>query len=256
MVTGSIDQQDPTCDKPEPVAATLPALPVVTPLSVATTMDVPPTQESITTSDVDTLHGVTPPSMPLPVVTESGCQDHAVPHTTLKTSVPVPVVADDRQHTLDASLSSSIPSYTEPEQVVPPQGVQKWSRISNKKLTITAEVHVPNVPESVPTKPDESAMSTTTTPMDADQPTQVLDVPEQSDIDQSVTDAPCKYYEVLSPEQDDLIYISHGDIMSNQCKVYVDKLTEKDIDNNPFHQKCDHGKIMTLFQHHISLGKK
>ena len=45
----------------------------------------------------------------------------------------------------------------------------------------------------------------------------------------SLDDTTGKYYEVLNPEGDDIMYISHTDIMRSKCTVQARLLTENDI---------------------------
>ena len=68
------------------------------------------------------------------------------------------------------------------------------------------------------------------------------DLPSQgetskTDTATSATNEPLKhmldaniYYEVLMVEQDDIIHISKADILSRQCNVTLDKLTDSDIE--------------------------
>ena len=39
-----------------------------------------------------------------------------------------------------------------------------------------------------------------------------------------------KYYDILTPEEDDILSISHDDIMSNKCEVSLEKLSNSDLD--------------------------
>ena len=51
----------------------------------------------------------------------------------------------------------------------------------------------------------------------------------QTSNDNSEEDMLGKYYEVLNPEGDDIMHISHSDIMRNKCSVHAKLLSECDI---------------------------
>ena len=38
------------------------------------------------------------------------------------------------------------------------------------------------------------------------------------------------YYDILTPEKDDIVSISHDDIISNKCEVSLEKLSVSDLD--------------------------
>ena len=56
-----------------------------------------------------------------------------------------------------------------------------------------------------------------------------LSMDTQTSNNNSEEDTVGKYYEVLNPEGNDIMYISHSDIMRSKCSVHAKLLFECDI---------------------------
>ena len=128
-------------------------------------------------------------TIPLPVVTKANVMQQTPLHEVTKQGAIPPLT--------DASSTQVLPVVTKSTQ---PKQTTKWRRILNRQV------------ENVPTISEKKVL-------------EMQDPNEYTDVDTDST----KYYEVMNPEQDDVFYLSHTDIMSRRCSVKLDKLTDKDI---------------------------
>ena len=180
------------------------------PLSMVTSCATTPTgQPSRSTTSYTPLSVVSlslkAQSTPLPMVTCCATTPAEQQSTLTSSHTPLPMV----------SLSSKAPSTPLPMATSSTTAVQdntvsthphslKWSRVQNKLVGV-----VPSTQPETPTI-EQSTGSTTS----GDKPA----------TDLSLTR---KYYEVLTLEQDDIIFISHIEVINSRCSVRLERISDE-----------------------------
>ena len=147
-------------------------------------------------------------SAPLPMVTSHTTTQLTEQQSTLSSChTPLPVVSLPA-HVLSSPLPMATSTTTAAlDNLMSTQShMLKWSRVQNKLVEID--------PSTLPKTPI-TEQSTDSTPLG----------------DKPATDSTLsrKYYEVLIPQQDDIIFISHTDVINSRCSIRLDRISDEQI---------------------------
>ena len=137
-----------------------------------------------------------------------------MPHTPLKGSdIPArPLLVVTASPNMDApEVDVSLPMVTAP------------APHSTLHEVTPTESNVP-VPETTIKHSADAALGTT-------QWSRITNKPLEREPETQHTDIKSRYYEVMNPEEDEIYSFSHQDIIASKCKVSLENLTSKDIDN-------------------------
>ena len=159
------------------------------------------------------------PEIELPNIT------HAPPRTDT-TDDDIPKVLQEQKEPVDA---------TQGHNVEPPSTTLKVSTTRGNTLDkVQTDICTTDAPDTSRGNSKTTETSDTMhgnkacedTPKEASTPSPN---PGKSHEQQSHASA-SKYYDILTPEEDDILSISHEDIISNKCEVSLEKLSNSDLD--------------------------
>ena len=193
--------------------ATSEAVLINTPLPMVTSYTTEPSGQTnilaaiCTPLSVATLTSKTQPA-PLPVVTSCTSTPCTEQQSMLSSShTPLPVVSlPSNAMSTPLPMATSSTTAAQDNIMSTHSHTLKWSRVQNKLVEID-----PSTLTEMPTT-KQSTGSTTS-----------------GDKFATESSLSRKYYEVLTPEQDDIIFISHMDIINSRCSVQLDRISDEQI---------------------------
>ena len=131
----------------------------------------------------------------------------------LSSHTPLPVVSLSA-NVLSSPLPVATSSTTAPldKLVSTHSHMLIWSRVQNKLV----EIDPSTLPKTPITEPSTDSTS----------------IAQKSATDSALSR---KYYEVLTPEQDDIVFISHTDVINSMCSVRLNRISDAQIS-----ELCEH----------------
>ena len=137
-----------------------------------------------------------------------------MPHTPLKSSdIPARPLL----------MVTTSPNTNTPEADVSLPVVTAPATHSTLHMVTPTQSNAP-VPETTIEHSTDAALGTT-------QWSRITNKPLEKEPETQHTDVESRYYEVMNPEEDEIYSFSHQDIIARKCKVSLENLTSKDIDN-------------------------